>query len=97
MILDQQMKENEEKKNEFKAWIKEQGDIWKDDDEKTYEEIKEIKKKKKIKQKEIKNILDQQVKAKEEKQLNDLQLSPVEVKINKNILSSAFKVLGEQE
>ena len=37
------------------------------------------------------------MKAKEEKQLNDLQLSPVEVKINKNILSSAFKVLGEQE
>jgi hypothetical protein len=42
-------------------------------------------------------VLDQQIKEKEEKILADLQLSPIESQLNKSILNSAIKVLGEND
>ena len=94
-VLEAQIKETENKKLEFKSWVKEQGEIWKTDDEKAHEQIKTNKKIKKFRQREIKEILDKQVREKEEKILADLQLSPAESKINKHIVISAIKVLEE--
>ena len=94
-VLEAQIKETENKKLEFKSWVKEQGEIWKTDDEKAHEQIKANKKIKKFRQREIKEILDKQVREKEEKILADLQLSPAESKINKHIVISAIKVLEE--
>lgn len=93
--MDLQIKETENKKLEFKSWIKEQGEIWKTEDDRVHEQIKTNKKNKKFRQQEIKDILDKQVREKEEKILSDLQLSPIESKINKNIVISAIKVLEE--
>ena len=90
-----QVKENEQKKAEIKSYIKEQGDIWKNEDDTVLRQLKEKKALKKKKQIEIKETLDRQIREKEEKILNDLQFSPAESRINKSIYSSAIKILGE--
>lgn len=94
-VLEMQIKETEIRKSEFKSWIQEQGKIWKTEDDQVHECLKAAKLSKKSKQQEIKSILDQQVREKEEKGMSGLHLSPVESKFNKSLIKSALKVLGE--
>jgi hypothetical protein len=95
-VLAQQVKESEQRKSEQKNYLKEQGEIWKLEDLQ-FEKTRQLKKQlKREKQQEIKLVLDKQVKEKEERELNYLQLTPVESKINAKIFQSAVKVLGEE-
>lgn len=94
-VLMKQVKESEEKKKEFKDYIKEQGEIWKQEDEEVRERNERKRLMRKIKQKEIKEELDRQVREKEERSCSELRLNLNESKINKEIYKSAVKVLGE--
>lgn len=89
------MKDNLEKRQEFKKMIKEQGEIWKNEDEDVREKQRVKKEMKKERQREIRETLDKQIKEKEQKMIENLQFTTVEMKINKNIYSSAIKILGE--
>ncbi|OMJ70567.1 hypothetical protein SteCoe_31422 [Stentor coeruleus] len=94
-ILEKQMKDNLEKKQEFMKMVKEQGEIWKNEDDDVIEKQRVKKEMNKKRQKEIRDTLDRQIKEKEQKLIEDLQFTPVEMKINKNIYTSAVKILGE--
>lgn len=89
------MKDNLEKRQEFKKMIKEQGEIWRNEDEDVREKQRVKKEMKKERQREIRETLDKQIKEKEQKMIENLQFTTVEMKINKNIYSSAIKILGE--
>lgn len=89
------MKDNLEKRQEFKKMIKEQGEIWKNEDEDVREKQRAKREMNKERQKEIRDTLDKQIKEKEQKMIEDLQFTSAEMKINKNIYSSAIKILGE--
>ena len=94
-VLAVQVKESDEKKQEFKNYIKEQGDIWKFEDFQENQSRIEKKIKYKAKQKEIKETLDKQVKEKQEKEIERLMLSPIESKMNSKLFNTAIKILGE--
>ena len=89
--LNFQIKEREERDIQYKNWIKEQGEIWKRQDEISKIEDKALAKAKKNTQKEFKRFYDSQLRDKTEFSLNEMRLSPLEKQINKNLYYSTLK------
>lgn len=84
-VLQVQVQERDKKNLLYKSIAKEQGEIWKRQDDIAKEEDNEKKRLKKRKQKEFKHFYDSQIQHKLEKDISEMQLSPTEKQINKDI------------
>lgn len=83
--LELQVKEREEQKIKEEQWKKDQGTIWKLEDEIAHMQDSERKRSHKLRQMELKEFYDMQVQAKTYKSLADLQMTPDERKYHKRL------------
>ncbi|OMJ83649.1 hypothetical protein SteCoe_15376 [Stentor coeruleus] len=83
--LELQVKEREEQKIKDDQWRKDQGIIWKMEDEIAHMQDSERKRDHKLRQMELKEFYDMQVQAKVYKSLADLQMTPDERKYHKKL------------
>ena len=93
--LRQQMQEKSLREKEFKDLIEEQGAIWKQQDEQAkQEDTQKLVQQQKLKQG-LREVLDTQVKEKEELLFKDLEFTNHELRVNRGLYESALGFLAE--